>query len=130
MSLSNRCIPPLGNPSTLKVGINGVGIGSPAVLGFRPPVRENVWLKGVPIDASEPSGLEIDNVRCLRLSDDLFFRIPATAAPFAVFGEPGTSPDSWEISAGVAGEAVARVSAGLYKAGCGEGAARLACWTD
>jgi hypothetical protein len=114
MSLSNKCIPPLGSPSTLNVGILGVGIGNPELLGFR-PVTENVVLSGVPMDASEPSGLDIERFRCLRLRDDLFFLIPITAV-FVFFGEPGTRPESlmaaW-LSAGVAGETVAIVSAGL-----------------
>jgi hypothetical protein len=114
MSLSNRCIPPLGSPSTLNVGILGVGIGNPALLGFR-PVIENVVLSGVPMDASEPSGLDIERFRCLRLREDLFFLIPI-AEGFPLFGEPGTRPVSlaaaW-LRAGVAGETVAIVSAGL-----------------
>jgi hypothetical protein len=94
MSLSKRCIPPLGSPSTLKVGTLGVGIGNPpAILCLRPPVMENVWLKGVLIDPSDPSGLDTDKVRCFRLSDDLFFLMP-TAGFFPVFGDPGTRPDS------------------------------------
>ena len=114
MSLSNKCIPPLGNPSILNVGRLGVGIGSPALLGFR-PVMEKVVLSGVPMDASEPSGLDIDKFRCFRLSEDLFFLIPM-AEVFPFFGEPGTRLDSLETpwpSAGVAGETVAPVSAGL-----------------
>ena len=114
MSLSNKCIPPLGKPSTLNVGTLGVGVGT-AVLCFRPPVNENVVLKGVPIEASEPSGLDIDSVRCFRLSEDLFFRIPI-AELFPVFGEPGANEMSFDIallSAGVAGDTVKVVSAGL-----------------
>jgi hypothetical protein len=92
----------------------GVGIASPALLGFR-PVMEKVVLSGVPMDASEPSGLDIDKLRCFKLSEDLFFLIPI-AEVFPFFGEPGTRPASlvtaW-LSAGVAGETVAAVSAGL-----------------
>jgi hypothetical protein len=76
---------------------------------------ENVWLKGVPMDASEPSGLEIDKVRCLRLSEDLFFLMPI-AGCFPSMGDPGARPDSIDIPwlrPGVAGEMVADVSAGL-----------------
>jgi hypothetical protein len=92
MSLSNRCIPPLGNPSMLNVGRLGVGMGNPALLGFRPE-RENVVLSGVPIEVSEPSGLDTDTFRCFRLRDDLFFLMP-NVKDFPFFGEPGTRPDS------------------------------------
>ena len=115
MSLSNKCMPPLGSPSTLNVGTSGVGIGCPPLLCFRAPVMENVWLNGVPMETSEPSGLEIDRVRCFRLRDDLFFRIPI-AGCFPFFGEPGTRPVSFErpwLMAGVAGDTVVTVSAGL-----------------
>lgn len=114
ISLSKRCIPPLGKPSMLNVGMLGVGIDSPTLLGFR-PVIENVVLRGVPIDTSEPSGLDIDRLRCFKLRDDLFLRIPiAEVLPF--LGDPGTRPDSVETTwfgAGVAGDIVATVSAGL-----------------
>jgi hypothetical protein len=81
----------------LNVGMLGVGNGNPALLGFRPPVREKVWLKGVPMDASEPSGLDIDRVRCFRLREDLFFRMPM-AEVFPFFGDPGTRPDSMDTA--------------------------------
>lgn len=114
ISLSNKCIPPLGRPSTLNVGTLGVGIARLTLLGFL-PVMEKVVLSGVPMDASEPSGLDIDKLRCFRLREDLFFLIPI-AEVFPVFGEPGTRPASLETAwprAGVAGETVAAVSAGL-----------------
>ena len=96
MSLSKRCMPPLGSPSTLNVGILGVAKGSPALLCLR-PVSENVWLKGVPIDASDPSGLDMDKVRCFRLREDLFFLMPI-AEVFPFFGDPGISPDSMDTA--------------------------------
>lgn len=115
MSLSNRCIPPLGSPSTLNAGRLGVGSDATfAMLGLR-PVRENVVLSGVPIEASEPSGLDRESVLCFRLSDDLFFLMPRVDG-FAPFGEPGASPDSVETAwfkAGVAGDIAVLVSAGL-----------------
>jgi hypothetical protein len=40
MSLSNRCMPPLGSPSTLKVGTLGVGIGRSALLCLRPVIEK------------------------------------------------------------------------------------------
>jgi hypothetical protein len=96
MSLSKRCIPPLGSPSRLKEGRLGVGSGAMlATLGLR-PVMENVVLSGVPSEASEPSGLDMDSVLCFRLSDDLFFRMPR--ADGFDMGEPGTSPDSFEMA--------------------------------
>lgn len=97
MSLSNRCIPPLGRPSTLKVGMLGVGTVNPPLLGFRPPVSEKVVLKGVPTEASEPSGLDMERFRAFRLSEDLFFLMPV-AEDFPVFGELGTRPDSLEVA--------------------------------
>jgi hypothetical protein len=96
MSLSKRCIPPLGSPSTLNVGTLGVAIPSPALLCLR-PVAENVWLKGVLTDTSDPSGLDIDRVRCFRLSDDLFFLMAATGC-FPCMGDPGTRPDSMDTA--------------------------------
>jgi hypothetical protein len=108
----------------------GVGTGKPTLLGFL-PVREKVVLRGVPIESSEPLGLDIDKFRCFKLSDDLFFLIPIAAKGLPFLGDPGTRPDSLDmalLSAGVAGDAVAIVSAGLYRVGCGEGAARLFCW--
>lgn len=96
MSLSNKCIPPLGKPSTLKVGTLGVGSGNPALLGFR-PVSEKVVLRGVPTEPSEPSGLDIDKLRAFRLRDDLFFLIPI-AEFLPVFGELGTRPDSFDMA--------------------------------
>lgn len=109
ISLSNKCIPPLGKPSTLKVGRLGVGKGPGAMLGFR-PVMENDVLRGVPMDTSEPSGLDTDMLRCLRLRDDLFF-LTASVEPLPPIGEPGASPGSLVmLRAGVPGEAV---SAGL-----------------
>ena len=100
------CIPPLGSPSRLKEGRLGVGSGAMlATLGLR-PVMENVVLSGVPSEASEPSGLDMDSVLCFRLSDDLFFRMPR--ADGFDMGEPGTSPDSFEMAwfkAGVTGVA-------------------------
>jgi hypothetical protein len=71
------------------------------------------------MDPSEPSGLEIDSVRCFRLSDDLFFRMPI-AEFFPFLGDPGTRPVSMDtawLRDGVAGEMVAIVSAGLYSVG-------------
>ncbi len=128
MSLSKRCIPPLGSPSTLNVGRLGVGSGAMfATLGLR-PVRENVVLNGVPIEASEPSGLDMESVLCLRLSDDLFFLMPR--ADGLDFGEFGARPDSLEtawLKAGVAGDIVAVVSAGLGRPGSGDGATRPVC---
>jgi len=131
MSLSNRCIPPLGRPSTLNVGTLGVGATAVfvAVPGFR-PVKENVVLRGVPRETSEPSGLEIDRVRCFKLRDDLFFLIPE-AGPFPFLGEPGTRDVSLDKAllragvAGVAGETVKVVSAGLGTEGCDDGIVRL-----
>lgn len=128
MSLSNRCIPPLGSPSTLNVGTLGVGATAVFVVvpGFR-PVKENVVLRGVPRETSEPSGLEMDRVRCFRLRDDLFFLIPATG-PFPFLGEPGTRLVSFDMAwlrAGVAGETVKVVSAGLGTGGRGDGIVRL-----
>jgi hypothetical protein len=127
MSLSNRCIPPLGRPSMLNVGTLGVDVGSGAVV-FR-PANENEALRGVPTDPSDPSGLETERLRCFRLRDDLFFLMP-TAGPLPVFGEPGASVVSLDIAllrAGVAGETVKVVSAGLGTAGSGEGALRPGC---
>lgn len=125
MSLSKRCMPPLGNPSTLNVGRLGVGSGAIfARLGLR-PVSENVVLSGVPTEASEPSGLDMESVLCFKLNDDLFFLMPR--ADGFDFGEPGTRPDSFDMAwlrAGVAGE---EVSAGLGSRGSGDGAARLVC---
>lgn len=113
MSLSNKCMPPLGKPSTLKVGTLGVGVGAVTLLCFLTPVNEKVVLKGVPIDPSDPSGLDRESVRCFRLSDDLFFLIPRVC-PLAVFGEGGAmSFDMVWPSAGVAGETVKVVSEGL-----------------
>lgn len=96
ISLSNKCIPPLGSPSMLNVGRLGVGSGRPALLGFR-PVMEKEVLSGVPIDTSEPSGLDMDRLRCFRLREDLFFLIPS-ADVFPVLGEPGTRPGSLEAA--------------------------------
>jgi hypothetical protein len=97
MSLSKRCIPPLGSPSTLNVGTLGVTIGSSVALLCLRPVMENVWLRGVPIDPSEPSGLDIDRVRCFKLRDDLFFLMPiAEVLPF--LGDPGTRPVSMDTA--------------------------------
>jgi hypothetical protein len=124
ISLSNRCKPPLGRPSMLNVGRLGVGSGSPALLGFR-PVREKLVLSGVPMDASEPSGLDTERFRCFRLSEDLFFLIPKVGG-FPVLGEPGTRPASLETLC-VAGDEVGPASAGLYSVGCGDGAARPVC---
>jgi hypothetical protein len=76
---------------------------------------EKVVLSGVPIEPSEPSGLDTDKFRCFRLREDLFFLI-LVAGVIPIFGEPGTRPDSRErawLRAGVAGEPVALVSAGL-----------------
>lgn len=107
------------------------GVGSGAMfarLGLR-PVSENVVLSGVPIETSEPSGLDMESVLCFKLNDDLFFLMPR-ADGFAPFGEPGTRPDSFErawFKAGVAGDMVAVVSAGLWSAGSGEGARRPVC---
>jgi hypothetical protein len=131
ISLSNRCIPPLGRPSTLNVGALGVGVTVAFVVGtgFR-PVKENVVLSGVPRETSEPSGLEMDRVRCFKLRDDLFFLIPA-AGPFPFLGEPGTKVASLEKAllgagvAGVAGEMVKVVSAGLGSGGCDDGIVRV-----
>lgn len=126
ISLSNRCMPPVGRPSTLKVGTLGVGTGA-AMLGFRAP-NEKVVLIGVPTEPpSEPSGLDIDRVRCFKLREDLFFLMPA-AGPFPFLGEAGTrvlSLDMAWLSAGVAGEIVKLVSAGLGAAGCGDEVAKL-----
>jgi hypothetical protein len=109
ISLSNKCIPPLGSPSTLKVGRLGVGNGPSAMLGLR-PVMENDVLRGVPIEASEPSGLDTDMLRCLRLNDDLFF-LTASVELFPPIGEPGARPGSLAMfRAGVSGDTV---SAGL-----------------
>lgn len=94
MSLSNKCIPPLGKPSTLKAGRLGVAMVRPTLLGFR-PVMENVVLRGVPTETSDPSGLDIDRFRCFRLRDDLFFRIPM-AEVLPPLGDPGTRPASFE----------------------------------
>jgi hypothetical protein len=93
-------------------------------------VNENVVLRGVPIEPSDPSGLEIDSVRCFRLSEDLFFLIPA-AGPFPFFGDPGTRVVSFDMAwlrAGVAGDTVNVVSAGLGMGGCGGGAVRPVGW--
>ena len=72
-------------------------------------------LSGVPIEASEPSGLDRESVLCFRLNDDLFFLMPRVDG-FPPFGELGASPDSvgttW-LKAGVAGDIVVLVSAGL-----------------
>lgn len=125
ISLSNRCMPPLGNPSTLNVGRPGVGSGTMfATLGLR-PVSEKVVLSGVPMEASEPSGLDIESVLCFKLNDDLFFLMPR--ADGFDFGEPGARPDSFDTAwfrAGVAGE---EVSAGLGSTGSGDGAASPVC---
>lgn len=115
MSLSNKCMPPLGKPSTLKVGTLGVGVGAVALLCFLTPVNEKVVLKGVPIEPSEPSGLDRESVRCFKLREDLFFLIPRLG-PLPVFGELGAKLLSLDIvwlSAGVAGETVKVVSEGL-----------------
>lgn len=121
-------MPPLGSPSTLNVGRFGVGSGAMfATLGLR-PVRENVVLSGVPIEASEPSGLDMESVLCFKLNDDLFFLMPR--ADGFDFGEPGARPDSFDMAwlrAGVAGEMVAVVSAGLGSVGSGDGAASPVC---
>ena len=125
MSLSNKCIPPLGRPSTLNVGIVGVGTGA-AMVCLRVAVNEKVVLSGVPRDASEPSGLDIDRVRCLRLRDDLFFLIPSVE-PLGAFGELGTRVESFDmalLSAGVAGDMVNVASMGLGAGGSGDGARR------
>ena len=81
-----------------------------ATLDLR-PVWENVVLSGVPIEASEPSGLDIESVLCFKLKDDLFFLMPMVDG--LLLGEPGARPDSFEaawLKAGVAGDVV---SAGL-----------------
>lgn len=108
----------------LNVGRLGVGIGSPALLGFR-PVTEKVVLSGVPMDTSEPSGLDMDKFRCFKLSEDLFFLIPK-AGVFPVLGEPGARLGSLETPY-IIGDGLGPFSEGLYNAGCGEGAARLVC---
>jgi hypothetical protein len=126
MSLSNKCKPPLGNPSTLNVGTLGVGNGA-AVLCFLPPPKEKVVLSGVPMEASDPSGLDMERVRCFKLREDLFFLIPRVD-PLAVLGELGASVLSFDMagpSAGVAGETVNVVSEGLGRFGWGDGAMRL-----
>jgi hypothetical protein len=128
MSLSNRCNPPLGNPSTLKVGTFGVGVGSATLLGFRPP-KEKDALRGVATEPSEPSGLDMDKFRCFRLKDDLFFLIPV-AEVLPVFGEPGTRVESFDMAwlrADVAGETLNVGSAGLGTGGCERGALRPNC---
>lgn len=96
ISLSNRSMPPLDKPSTLKVGMLGVAMVSPTLLSFR-PVMEKVVLSGVPTEASEPSGLDTDKFRCFKLSEDLFFRMPR-AEVLPPLGEPGTRPTSWVIT--------------------------------
>lgn len=93
---------------------------------------EKVVLSGVPTEASEPSGLDMDKFRCFKLRDDLFFRMPR-AEVLPPLGEPGTRPTSWDmpwLRAGVAGETVAIVSAGLGRFDCGEGTARFVVWRD
>ena len=124
--LSNRCIPPLIRPSTLNVGTIGVGAGADVLPCFLVPVNEKVVLRGVPIEPSEPSGLDIDNARCFRLRDDLFFR-RLIGGPLIVFGELGGCARSFVrgwLRAGVAGETVNVVSAGLGIGGCGKGTLR------
>lgn len=110
----------------MNTGILGVAaeVGA-AILLFRAPVRENVWLNGVPIETSEPSGLETDRFRCFKLREDLFFLIPRVAL-LNVFGEPGASVVSFDIVrlSGGADEVVKVVSAGLGATGSGEGALR------
>lgn len=97
ISLSNRCMPPVGKPSTLNVGTLGVGTVCAALLCFR-AVKEKVVLRGVPIDPSEPSGLDMDNVRCFKLSEDLFFLIPAPGGFPGCLGDDGTRVLSLEIT--------------------------------
>lgn len=97
-------------------------------MGFR-PANEKEALRGVPTEPSEPSGLEMDRLRCFRLRDDLFFLIPV-AEFLPVLGEEGASVVSLDMAwlrAGVAGETVKAVSAGLGITGSGEGALRLGC---
>jgi hypothetical protein len=100
------------------------------LLCFLTPVKEKVVLRGVPMEPSEPSGLDIDRVRCFRLRDDLFFRI-LNVGGLLVFGELGTRVVSFDmalLTAGVAGETVKVVSAGLGIGPCGSGALRLDDW--
>jgi len=49
------------------------------------------------MDASDPSGLDIDRVRCFKLSDDLFFLMPI-AELFPVLGDPGKRPNSLDTA--------------------------------
>ena len=84
----------------------------------------------MPIEASDPSGLEMDKVRCFRLSEDLFFRRFVTGF-LPCLGEPGMRPVSIEpawLRAGVAGEAFTVGSIGLWIVGCGDGAVRPVNW--
>ena len=112
----------------LKVGTVGVGMVC-ALLCFRPE-NENVVLRGVPTDPSEPSGLDIDKALFFRLIEDLFFRIPVPKLEgfpgnLEALGDDGTSVPSFDancVKAGVAGEIVKAVSAGLGTSGIGEGA--------
>jgi len=77
----------------------------------------------VPIEPSDPSGLDTDNVRLfLRLNDDLFFLSPVTEGALVenleAVGEAGARVLSFDndcVSAGVAGEIVTVVSAGLAR---------------
>ena len=107
----------------MNVGILGVGVGKGAILGFRPP-KLKVALMGVATEPSEPSGLETERFRCFKLSEDLFFLIPI-GGPLPVFGDTGAKLASLDMAlpgAGVAGETVKVVSAGLGIRAWGEGA--------
>lgn len=126
MSLSNMLILVVVPGASPKLAtMLGVGSAGSIVLGtaFLLWVEnaENVVLKGVPMDASsEPSGL--DMVRCLvfRLMDDLFF---LSSPGFGSRGLDSAFEDSVSAgtsgktasgkTAGVAGEAVGAVTAGL-----------------
>jgi len=61
------------SPNVGKLGVGPVQAG--VCNGFLPWLEkaENVVLKGVPTDASEPSGLETESALFLKLMDDLFF---------------------------------------------------------
>jgi hypothetical protein len=102
--------PKLGNP-----GVGGIPVFVYArffLLLFDKVVK--LVLSGVPNDTSDPSGLEIDILRVLRLIDDLFFFSTFGLSLAAFMSGPGDlSPFKPSSGAGVVGVGKASLADGL-----------------
>ena len=98
---------------------------------MRPVNVLKVVLSGVPTEPSDPSGLEIDICRFLRLIEDLFFFSGGWIPPLpGNIDRPGsTAVPSLESIwfSDVAGDMDGMLSAGLTPADCAEATRRLDC---